>query len=107
MNDQTQTTIAGGLTGRYVIVRARDAGVHAGVLEAQSGREVLLSNARRLWYWKCASGHSLNGVAVSGLGKGSKIPAAVEQISILDACEIITVTDAARASIEGFATYEP
>ena len=49
-----------GMIGKYVIVRCRDAGVHCGVLEAHEGREALLIDSRRLWYWKPAKGKFLS-----------------------------------------------
>jgi len=100
-------SIAAALIGKYVIVRARDAGVHAGVLQAQSGREVRLTESRRLWYWKCAKGHTLNGVALNGLAKGSKIAGEVGEIAILDACEIIETTEGAESSIREIAAHDP
>jgi hypothetical protein len=36
---------------KYVIVRTYSAGVFAGQLESRNGREVILRNARRIWYW--------------------------------------------------------
>lgn len=110
MNDPNTTTqpgIADHLIGRHVIIRARDAGVHAGVLAAIQGRDVRLTNSRRLWYWKCAKGHTLTGVALNGLAKGSKIAGTLADLTILDACEIIATTSEAQTSIEGFATHEP
>lgn len=85
--------------GEYVIVRARDAGVHAGEYISHAGREVLLKNSRRLWYWKAAASISLSGVAVSGVTNASKIAPAVDRILIGDACEIIPCTKKARESI--------
>lgn len=35
-----------GMVGKYVIVRCRDAGVHAGVLVDHSGREAVLTESR-------------------------------------------------------------
>ena len=43
------------MTGKYVIVRCHDAGVHAGILESYNGREAVLTESRRLWYWKPAN----------------------------------------------------
>ena len=34
----------------YVIVRTYSAGVHAGIMVSRNGKEVVLKNARRLWY---------------------------------------------------------
>lgn len=94
------------LIGQYVIVRCRDAGVHAGVLKSYQGREVVLHQSRRLWYWKANKGHSLSGVADSGITPESKIPAVVATIILPEACEIISTTDVAEASIRGARIYE-
>lgn len=85
---------------KYVIVRTYSAGVFAGCLESRNGKEVVLTNARRLWYWAGAA--SLSQMAVSGTSKpgGCKFPVAVPRVELLEAIEILDVTDAARASIE-------
>lgn len=36
---------------KYVIVRTYSAGVFAGYLDSKNGKEVVLLDARRLWYW--------------------------------------------------------
>lgn len=96
------------LIGRFVIVRARDSGVHAGLLVSAQDRTVHLQGARRLWYWHAAHGHTLNGVAIHGLKTGkSKIAGAVAEIVILDACEIIGTTSVCEKSITSEPEYEP
>ena len=95
------------LIGKYVIVRSRDSGVHAGTLVSRSGRTVVLIGSRRLWYWVAAKEHTLSAVSLHGLGDGSKISSAVETIEILDACEIIQATVTAQASIEGYTSHDP
>lgn len=40
---------------QYVVVRTYSAGVHAGELVSQNGKEVTLKNARRIWYWRGAN----------------------------------------------------
>ena len=52
---------------RPVIVRARDAGVHFGLLESYSGRTVILRQSRRLWSWTAKAGIALSGVATHGI----------------------------------------
>lgn len=95
------------MIGDYVIVRCRDAGVHAGTLVSYEGREVVLKNSRRLWYWKCANNkHSLSGVAVEGITGESKIPDVVPKIVLSDACEILETTDKCRRSIEDAEVYQ-
>ena len=94
------------LIGDYVIVRCRDAGVHAGYLVDYEGRNVTLKNSRRLWYWVCAEKqHSLSGVAAVGITDKSKIPAVVSTLVLSDACEIISTTDKCQKSIEGAKIY--
>lgn len=87
-------------TERFVIVRTYSAGVFAGVLESRVGQEVVLMNARRLWYWAGAA--SLSELAVSGTSqpKKCKFPTAVSRVELLQAIEILDVTSQARASIE-------
>lgn len=101
--------VADHLIGKYVIIRATAAGVHAGTLAAHDGGQtVRLTNSRRLWRWTAAKGHTLSGIAVHGVKDGwTKIPAAVDDLIITDACEIIATSDEARASIEGWPVYEP
>lgn len=86
--------------GDYVVVRARDAGVHAGEYVSHTGREVLLRNSRRLWRWSAVESISLSAVATFGIKHdGSRIAPVVASLAILDACEIIHCTEVARTSI--------
>ena len=90
-----------GMIGKYVIVRCRDAGVHAGVLVSHEGRECVLTEARRLWYWKPANKAAfLSGVANEGLHADSKVGAAVARIHLTENCEIIECSDRAASSIQ-------
>ena len=92
------------MIGAYVIVRCRDAGVHAGVLDAHEGRECVLTNARRLWKWVPADGAAfLNGVANHGLTADSKVGEAVSRIHLTENCEIIQCSGKAMMSITGAA----
>ena len=86
---------------KYVIVRTYSAGVFAGELESRNGREVVLRNARRIWYWDGAA--SLSELAMRGTSKPPqcKFPMAVDRVELLEAIEIIDVTAKARQSIEG------
>lgn len=53
-----------------MIVHTYSAGVFAGTLESKIGKEVILSDARRLWYWAGAA--SLSQLAVDGVSKPNK-----------------------------------
>ena len=89
-----------GMIGKYVIVRCRDAGVHAGILKANNEREAVLKNSRRLWYWKPANGKKfLSGVAVAGLDASSKLGETLPLLHLTETCEIILCTKEAAKSI--------
>lgn len=91
--------------GKYVIVRCRDAGVHAGVLKNHDGRACELGEARRLWYWKPANKAAfLSGVASEGLDGSSKVGAPVDML-LTENCEIIACTDAAAQSIRAIVSH--
>jgi len=85
---------------KYVIVRTYSAGVFAGTLVSRNGKEVTLTDARRLWYWAGAA--SLSQLAVSGTSKPKecKFPVAVANIVLTEAIEIIDVTSEAEKSIK-------
>ena len=86
--------------GKYVIVRGNHSGVFAGTLTAREGREVQLTDCRRIWYWDGAA--SISQLAIDGTSKPNdcKFPASVKEITVLDAIEIITCTEKAEASIK-------
>jgi len=88
------------MLNQKVIVRGDRSGVFFGTLTAKDGREVTLSNCRRLWYWNGAA--SISQLAVNGVTRPNdcKFTVTVESIAILDAIEIIPCTDKAIASIE-------
>lgn len=94
------------MIGKYVIIRGDRSGVFAGTLEAQEGREVVLTNCRRLWYWSGAA--SLHQVAVDGVKNpcDCKFTVTVSKIKILDAIEVIPATDVAEASIKAVAEWK-
>ena len=92
------------LIGKKCIFRSYASGVHYGELAEKDGKEVIIKNARRLWYWKTTNkGISLSEVALTGLAKDSKVCAAVDSIW-LEASEIIPCTKEAIKNIE--AQYE-
>lgn len=84
---------------KYVICRTYSAGVFAGFLESRNGQEVVLREARRLWYWAGAA--SLSQLAEEGVKKPDecKFPCEVDRVELLQAIEILDVTEVARLSI--------
>jgi len=84
---------------KYVIVRTYSAGVFAGYLESRTGKEVVMRNARRIWYWEGAA--SLSQLAMEGTSKPEdcKFPCEVDRVELLEAIEILDCTDKAKESI--------
>ena len=87
--------------GKRVIVRGDRSGVFFGTLKSHSGREVELTDCRRIWYWVGAA--SISQLAKDGTAcpDECKFTVYVEEIGILDAIEIIPCTEKAIRSIEG------
>ena len=90
--------------GDYVIVRCRNAGVHAGYLKSRQNGVIQLENSRRLWRWW--SKFTLSGLAICGVldSKRSevKFTCVLPKLDLTesDVCEVIYCTKEARESIE-------
>lgn len=86
---------------KWFIVRTLSAGVFAGEIKSRKGQEVVMKNARRLWYWKGAA--SLSQLSVEGVKcpNECKFPCAVPEVTLTQAIEILPVSDEAKKSIEG------
>ena len=91
---------------QYYIVRCDRAGVFAGNIKSRDGREVVMTNARRLWYWEGAA--SLSQLAVEGVKapKRCKFTVTVPEVILLDAIEITACTDEAEDSIRGVPVWK-
>lgn len=87
--------------GKYYIVRGDRSGVFAGEIESRNGREVIMKNVRRLWYWDGAC--SISELSVNGTARprDCKFTIVVEKLEILDAIEIIECTKIAEDCIKG------
>lgn len=86
--------------GIKVIVRGDSSGVFFGTIKERNGREVTLSDCRRIWYWEGAASISQLAVDGTSVPKECKFTVAVPEIVILDAIEVIPCTDKAIKSIE-------
>lgn len=84
---------------KYCIVRTYSAGVFAGYIYSQVGKEVVLKRARRLWQWSGAA--SLSQLAMEGTSDpgNCKFPCEVDTIKLLEAIEILDVSSKAQKSI--------
>jgi hypothetical protein len=83
----------------YKIIRTYSAGVFAGYLKKREGKEAVILNARRLWYWDGSA--SLSQLAVEGVKKpeNCKFPCEVDEITVTEAIEILDVSKVAQESI--------
>ena len=88
----------------YVVVRSRDAGVHAGWLVSHDGHGTVdLRDSRRIWRWRGA--RTLSEVSQTGIGSAAfngytRVAEPVPTATIIGACEILVCTPLARATIE-------
>jgi len=91
---------------KYVMVRTYTAGVFVGHLKSRKGKEVVLQDARRIWYWKGAA--SLSQLAQTGTTRPSecKFPCPVDEVILTEAIEILTVTAKAKKSIESVPVWK-
>ncbi len=88
------------IIGKRVIVRCTNAGVFYGTLSEKEGKEVTLTDCRRIWYWDGAA--SLHQLAAEGVTNPAncKFTVRVKSISLLDVIEIIPCTEKAIENIE-------
>ena len=87
------------MIGKICLVRTYSAGVFLGKIVERDGKEVRLTNARRIWFWDGAA--SLSQLANNGTSKPNKckFPASVAEVLLTEVIEIIPATEAAIASI--------
>lgn len=85
----------------YFIVRCDRAGVFAGNIKFRSGREVAMTDVRRLHTWSGAA--SLSQMARDGVNQPNdcRFTIPLDEIFLLDAIEIIPCTKAAEKIIKG------
>ena len=85
--------------GQEVIIRTYSAGVWFGRLEQKEGKEVILTEARRMWRWWCKESISLSGVVRHGINQDkSRIAGAIDSIW-LEAIEIMPISGKPAESI--------
>jgi hypothetical protein len=88
---------------KYVVVRTYSAGVHVGKLESRSSKEVVLSDARRIWSWTGAL--SLHEIAQGEFGNNSRISCAVSEIELTEAIEIITCSPEGENNLRSYPAW--
>lgn len=87
------------MEGKY-IVRGDRSGVFYGEIKERNGKEVTMTNVRRLWCWDGAN--SISQLAQCGTvrPKNCKFTVTVDEMLILDAIEIDKCSQEAIKSIE-------
>lgn len=87
------------MLNRICMVRTISAGVFVGTVTKREGKEVTLSNARRIWYWDGAA--TLSQLATNGTTKpeNCKFPCEVEEVLLTEVIEIIPMSQKAIESI--------
>lgn len=90
----------------YYIIRGDRSGVFFGHIKARNGREVTITDCRRLWFWSGAA--SLSQLAVDGTKNpdNCKFTVTVPELTILDAIELIPCSEKAATSIQGVAEWK-
>lgn len=84
---------------KYSVIRTFSAGVHFGIVESRDGKEVVLKDSRRIWYWSGAA--SLSQLALDGVSnpRDCKFSMTVPKIILTEAIEIIDCTEKAAKCI--------
>ena len=93
------------MLGKKVIIRTYSAGVHYGTLYSREGKEAVLTDSIRIWYWSGAN--SLSQLAVDGTKEpvNCKFTISVPEILVTEVIEIIPCSEKAIASIEGVKSW--
>ena len=101
-----ETYVKQGVQSEYKMVRTYSAGVFFGVIESRTGQEVVMRNARRIWYWAGAA--SLSQLATEGTKspQDCKFPCAVDRVELLQVIEILDVTQQAKDSIDNVKVWK-
>ena len=87
------------MKNKNVMVRTNSAGVFAGVLKSRKGSEIVLQNARRIYYWTGAATLSQLSQEGTSSPETCKFPAAVPEVTLLGVIEIIPMSKKAVDSI--------
>lgn len=91
---------------QYSIIRTYSAGVFAGYIKSRNGKEAVITNARRLWYWSGAA--SLSELSLNGAKNPEqcKFPAEVSEVTLTEVIEILPCTKEAEKSIKAVPVWE-
>lgn len=84
----------------YCLVKGSDSGVFAGTIKQRDGQEVLMTDARKLWYYDGV--YALSQLAEEGtlLRNNRRFSVPIPEVLILDAVEILSCSKIAEESIK-------
>jgi hypothetical protein len=101
-------SLTDGIIGKYVIVRSRNEGINAGFVVNADDTGIILSCARRIWYYKPSSKSVswYEGVATTGLDERSKVSCVVEEKMIIEDYSTTLCSKLAQKSIMEFKSHE-
>lgn len=90
----------------YSIVRTYSAGVFAGTLVKRKGKEGVVKNARRIWYWDGAA--SLSQLAMEGTKSpdNCKFAMEVDEVVLTEIIEILPCRPIAEKSIKSVPVWK-
>jgi hypothetical protein len=93
-------------TKKFVLVRTYSAGVHFGILKSRKGKEVVLVDTQRIWYWKGAA--SLSQIAVEGVKNPAecKFSLPVIENTLTEAIEVILCSKNAEKNLRGVPVWK-
>lgn len=88
------------------IIRTYSAGVFFGEIVSRDGKEAVLKDAVRIWYWDGAA--SLSQMAMEGVKKPDKckFSVPVDRTTVTEVIEILDCTDAAIANLEAVPVWK-
>ena len=88
------------------IIRGDRSGVFYGEIASRSGREVTIKNCRRLWYWDGAASLSQLSAEGTKAPHNCRFTVTVDELTILDAIELIPCSETACKSIESVVPWK-
>ena len=90
---------------QFYIIRCNEAGVFFAHIKERNGGEAVLTDCRRIWYWKGAA--SISQIAMEGVKdqRLSKFTVTVPEMTVLGVIEIIPCTEQAVKSINEVAVW--
>ena len=98
--------VASNMIGKVCMFRTYSAGVHFGTLVERDGKECLVKDARRVFYWTKAC--SLSQLAMDGSQdiENCKIAMTVPELFLSEVIEIIPMSEHAKKQLVGASVWK-